>query len=115
MLVDDEETVVKLLKMLLEMDGFEVRVAPSSELALQRAVEWKPDGFLVDYNLTDGSGIDLITKLRSEAEFENVAIIMASGHPKEEEALAAGANVFLLKPFEPNDLVDAFTRLTGMA
>lgn len=104
MLVDDDQNTVKLLQMLLEMDGFEVIIAPNSESAMEQAKEVKPDAFLVDYHLSDASGADLVRDLRSEKAFSKVPIIMTSGLDHSDEAIEIGASEFLLKPFEPNDL-----------
>ncbi len=108
LIVDDERTTVKLLQTLLEMDGFEVLNAARGQEALEVAQKTPPDAFLVDYRLVDMTGLDLIAALRNQPAFAQTPIVMASGLDMEEQALAAGANLFLIKPFEPNKLADIF-------
>ena len=113
LIVDDDETMVTLLKTLLAYDGFEVATAPDSASATVQAREFTPDAFLVDYYLADSAGTDLIQKLRADSRFREAPIILASGIEREAEALASGADVFLVKPFNPADLVAMLKRLLG--
>lgn len=111
MIVDDDKTTVDLLKMLLELDGFEVVVSPTGHGTPARAHETQPDAFLVDFNLPDADGTEVVEKLREDDVFKAKPIIMASGMERGKEALAAGANHFLSKPFEPDDLVAVLNSL----
>lgn len=113
MIVDDDRTTVRLLQKLLEMDGFESTAAANGQIALNMVDEARPDVFLVDYHLADMNGVELVTRLRSDPRFGCSPIVMASGLDKEDEALKAGADAFLLKPFEPEDMIDLFLDLLG--
>ncbi len=113
LIVDDDRTTVKLLQTLLEMDGFDVLVAPRGQTALEIAYDSGPDIVLVDFHLADMDGIEVVTRLRSDSAFDSMPIVMASGLDMEDEALNAGADVFLVKPFEPNSLADLFYGLLG--
>jgi len=108
LIVDDERTTVKLLQTLLEMDGFEILNAARGQEALEVAQNTPPDAFLIDYRLVDMTGLELVKTLRSHPTFAQTPIVMASGLDMEEQALAVGANLFLIKPFEPNKLADIF-------
>ena len=81
MIIDDDRTTSGLLKILLELDGFEVTLAPKGETALEEAKEIKPDAFVVDINLADALGTDVVRQLRSEEQFAKSAIVMTSGLP----------------------------------
>lgn len=111
MIVDDDRTSTSLLKTLLEMDGFEVVVVTVGQEAMGEANAFVPDVFLVDYHLNDMSGIDLIHSLRASAKFEHTPIVMASGRDVGKEAKAAGANAFLVKPYDPSQLSEQLTSL----
>lgn len=113
MIVDDEPTTASSLKLLLELDGFEVVVAPTSESAINQAGSQRPDAFLVDYHLADVAGTEFIKKLRTDARFVKTPVIMSSGLNREDEALASGADRFLIKPFDPGELVDLINELLG--
>lgn len=113
MIVDDDRTTVRLLQTLLEMDGFEVSMASRGQQAIELAREIIPDAFLVDYHLTDMPGVELIAQLRSDSLFAATPIVMASGLDVETDALKAGADTFLVKPFEPGKLAGVFNDLIG--
>ncbi len=111
MIVDDDRITVSLLRTLLELDGFDVIQSPDGASAFNKALEVKPDAFLVDFHLADCEGTDFVKRVRAEAHFARTPVIMASGSEREDEARAAGANYFLIKPFDPGDLVDILKRL----
>jgi DNA-binding response OmpR family regulator len=113
MIVDDDHTTTSLLKQLLEMDDFEVIVVPRGQDALQKALEFHPDVFLVDYHLSDIAGTDFVRQLRASETFAKTPVVMASGRDVEREAKAAGANLFLVKPFDPGQLATHFSGLIG--
>jgi DNA-binding response OmpR family regulator len=101
LIVDDDRTTVKLLQTLLQMDGFDVLIAPRGQTALELAQDTPPDLFLVDFHLADMDGLDVVAHLRADPAFADTPIV-------EEEALKAGADLFLVKPFEPNKLAGLF-------
>jgi two-component system phosphate regulon response regulator PhoB len=113
LIVDDDPTTVKLLRTLLELDGFDVDVAARGQMAIEKVQETSPDVFLIDYHLQDMEGVELVAHLRATAQFAQAPIVMASGLDCEDEALEAGANAFLIKPFEPNSLAELFYDLLG--
>jgi DNA-binding response OmpR family regulator len=113
MIVDDDHTMVKLLQTLLELDGFDVSVARQGGDVINVATESKPDILLMDYHLTDTTGVEVLKKLRASTEFATIPVVIASGMNVEDEVIAAGANAFLTKPFEPDELPILFNRLIG--
>lgn len=113
MIVDDDRTTVKLLQTLLELDGFEISVAPRGGDVIPLANQVNPDIFLMDYHLSDMDGVDVLRELRAGGAFVNTPIVMTSGLDVKDEVMEAGANEFLVKPFEPDDLPTLFRRLIG--
>jgi DNA-binding response OmpR family regulator len=114
LIVEDDQTSVKLLKILLEeVHGYQVSVARHGADVVSMASEVKPDVFLIDYHLTDMDGLTLIGSLRSNPLFEKTPIVMASGLDVEIEATKAGANAFLVKPYEPDELANLFKMYTS--
>lgn len=104
-----------LLQRLLELEpeDFQVQVAPTGEKALSLANSNPPDLFMIDLNLADSNGLTLLQNLRAQPHFAHTPMIMSSGMNVEQEALAAGADLFLLKPFEPGEIADIFLKLIG--
>lgn len=116
MIVDDDRTTVKLLQTLLELDGFEVSVSPRGGDVIPLAAKVVPDVFLMDYHLSDMDGVEVLRDLRAGAAngvFVNTPIVMTSGLDVEDEVMEAGANAFLVKPFEPEELPILFNRLVN--
>ena len=111
MIVDDDRTTVTLLQTLLEMDGFDVVLVPRGSMVLDKAHQEKPDLFLLDYHLADMEGTTIVTNLRADPQFAKTPIIVASGLNVEGEAKKAGANMFLIKPFDPGSLATIFNKL----
>lgn len=111
LIVDDDVTTVALLEMLLELDGFAVSIAYRGADAIPKMVADNPDIMMIDYHLTDIEGVEIIKEVRQHADFKDIPIVMASGMDMSYEAEKAGANEFLIKPFEPNDLPELFNRL----
>lgn len=97
--------------MLLEMEGFAVDSASTGAAALALTEQQSPDVVMVDYHLNDMTGLELITKLRERDHLSATPVLVASGRDIEPEARKAGATEFLLKPFEPDDLIAALKRL----
>lgn len=111
MIVDDDRTTVRLLQTLLELDGFEITVTMRGQDVVKLAGETHPDLFFMDYNLSDMNGGDVARALRADPHFAETPIVMTSGMDVEQKALAAGATIFLVKPFEPDELPGLFNRL----
>jgi DNA-binding response OmpR family regulator len=111
LIVDDDRTTVGLLKTLLELDGFSVEAVPDSATGCKVALNIVPDAFLVDFHLADSEGTDFVRWLRAQEPFGQTPVVMASGMEREDAAVSAGANHFLIKPFDPSDLVDVLKKL----
>ncbi len=104
MIIDDDRTTVSLLQTLLELDDFEVVIVARGGQVVERAQQTMPDVFLMDYHLADMTGVQVTKLLRKTPQFAHTPIVVASGLNVEDEARAAGANMFLTKPFEPSGL-----------
>ena len=113
MIVDNDHATGSLLQTLLELDGFTVMTVQRGLQALERARATPPDIFLLDFKLDDMDGTDLARQLRATAQFARTPIVIASGMNVETEAIAAGANMFLVKPFEPSQLAGILNKLIG--
>ncbi|GAB4519915.1 MAG: hypothetical protein OHK0046_29480 [Anaerolineae bacterium] len=113
MIVDDDRTTVSLLQTLLELDGYQVSVVGRGRDVMAKVEEVLPDIILMDYHLSDIAGVEVLRDLRAHASFATLPVIIASGLDVEEEVMQAGANKFLIKPFEPDDLPTLFNTLIG--
>lgn len=103
--IDDEKQIRKLLRIGLTAEGFEVSEASGAEEGLDAVVKLKPDVVLLDLNLPDGYGLDLLKRIR---EFSDVSVIVLSVKDKEAdkiELLEAGADDYITKPFGMGELL----------
>jgi DNA-binding response OmpR family regulator len=113
--VDDDPSTTTLVRMLLEMEGFDVDTSLNYEQALAAA---SPDvaTFIIDCNLARGeSGVALLRAIRQgeTAAPNDVPAILVSGDQRlEDEALDAGASAFLAKPYSPVQLSEMVHLLT---
>ena len=64
MIVDDDRTMNSLLKTLLELEGFQVVLAPHGDMVLATALAEKPDAVLMDVHIADANGMDLLKQIR---------------------------------------------------
>ena len=104
--VDDDETILKLIKMKLEVEGYGVVTASSAEAALERAGAETFDVALLDYKLTDKNGIALMTDLFQLNPEMPVIILTAYGTIKGAvEAMKKGAYGYIAKPFDYDELL----------
>lgn len=114
LVTEDEPDTRALLELVLRAAGCEVISTDNSDQALQLAKTNSLDLYLLDNWMANVSGIDLCRKLR---EFdEQTPILFYSGAAYEsdkKEALAAGAQGYLVKPCDPENLVSEILRLTS--
>jgi len=90
--------------MWLEMEGWRVSGVARGEPVLEIGHENGIDAFVIDCHLPDIDGLELVRAIRADKELAGKVVIAASGRELEKEALSAGADVFLYKPFLPSDL-----------
>lgn len=105
LLAEDDVTMVSLLKTLLEMEGFDVIALHADDDVSEAVKKENPSVLLLDFHLSHQNGLDILDKLRSEAETKDVRVVMSSGANVKEECMNHGANGFLLKPYMPDDLI----------
>jgi DNA-binding response OmpR family regulator len=107
MLIEDDRTMLSLLKTLLTLEGFQVVIAGDEavDTLLANIVKEQPDVILMDVNLRQGNGLDLLSGMRSNPEFDTIRVIMSSGMDFKDECLQKGAQGFIMKPYMPDDLI----------
>ena len=107
-IVEDEPSIVQLVKYNLEKQNFKVLVSNNGEEGLQEIKKTEPDLILLDWMLPDLSGIDICKALRKDTKFKNIPIIMLTARSQEEDkvlGLNVGADDYLPKPFSNLELI----------
>lgn len=108
LVVDDDHENSELITHYLEGEGHTFQFADDGESALHRVRAWKPQAILLDVNLKEESGLDLIPRIRSAMSDDYASIILISGGMTVEDVtrgLDAGADDYLTKPFRAQDLI----------
>jgi DNA-binding response OmpR family regulator len=104
LICEDEAALRELVRVSLG-DGFGFIEASDGVEALELAREHRPDVIVLDLMLPGLSGLDVLSQLREEANQSNLPIVVISAwSDARDDALAAGADRFVLKPFLPDDL-----------
>ena len=116
--VDDDEELVELIKDALELDGrFEVRVANNGFDAGMVIREYRPDIIVLDVMLPDINGREVCQRIRSDPALDDCQIVCISGMvetDKIDDLKEAGANDFVQKPFEVENLIDTICKHLDM-
>jgi|SRR5581483_2675834 len=111
---EDEELILEGLRMLLEAKGFRVLCALDGEQTLLSAQREKPDILILDIGIPKIDGVEVCRRLKSDEATRGIRILMATGQGRQEavkDAMAAGADGYLLKPFGGPKLVEALQEL----
>jgi len=105
LIVDDDENICEVLKMYLESAGYSTRLCHDGKVAQEVFMEYKPDLVLLDIMLPHVDGIDVLKWIRRENETP-VIMLTAKGETFDKVlGLELGADDYIVKPFEPKELV----------
>ncbi|HEX4460673.1 MAG TPA: response regulator, partial [Polyangia bacterium] len=110
LLVDDDPLIQQLVKSALESDGFVVTVATDGVEALRMTRQLRPAAVLLDIRLPRLDGWDVLAQLKSDPEVAGVPIIILSVEEERARGFSLGACEYLIKPIEPERLVDVVRR-----
>ena len=112
LIVEDNADLLSVLVSLLELTGHTVVAAGGYNEAVAAIERRKPQLAVLDYHLSSrGQGLSMLDLIRSRADLADTRVIMISGVDVSDESLAKGADGFLQKPFELDDLLAEMARL----
>ncbi|MGB9692003.1 MAG: response regulator [Candidatus Sumerlaeaceae bacterium] len=106
--VDDELDLLLIIKTALSSEGFEVITATNGPDALAMAEDEKPDLIILDVMMPEMNGFEVLQALRESVTTERIPVIMLTGVSEREkirDALSAGIDYYIVKPFQLHDLV----------
>jgi CheY-like chemotaxis protein len=107
LIVDDNVTNLKLARVLLESEGYEVRTAIDAEEALKVLQAFKPRLLLMDIQLPGMDGLELTRRLKADSSTRDIVIIALTAYAMkgdEEKARAAGCDGYITKPINTESL-----------
>ena len=104
-MVEDEPDIRRLIVLHLERDGFRCRTASNGPEALREARAVVPDLVVLDLMLPGTSGVDVLASLRSDPGMGDTPVVVISAWTHAQQAAVdAGADRFVPKPFDPDEL-----------
>ena len=101
LVVDDDKVFGELLTTILDLEGYQSVVLSHPDEVVPTARQMKPALVLMDVHIVHGDTLGVLKELKADETLKKVPVVMASGMDRSAECLAAGADVFLLKPFRP--------------
>ena len=105
LVIDDNEDILFMLKAMLNFKGYTVSVKENTYDLENFITALSPSIIIMDMLLSGADGREICKQIKASALLCSIPILMISAHPQaKEECLAAGANYFLAKPFEMNDI-----------
>jgi CheY-like chemotaxis protein len=108
LIVDDYPDTVESLAIVLELAGFDVEVAHDGPEALSLLPSYQPRAIVLDIGLPGMDGWEVARTIRASQHARDLFIVAVSGHASQhhiDESLAAGCDVHLIKPVNPDELV----------
>jgi len=114
LVVDDEEDIATALSIRLKAMGFDVLLAHDGMTALTKAREEKPDLILLDIMLPKLDGYKVCRILKFDEKYRHIPIIMITAKVSESDikmGAEVGADSYLVKPFNPNELISKIREL----
>lgn len=107
LVLDDDPDICIMIKMVLDYYGYDAMDAENEENARKIISSNHIDLLIMDMLLSGVDGTDICRQLKQDKETSSIPILMFSAHPTAKETcLAAGADDFISKPFEMNDMMD---------
>ncbi len=115
LIVDDSRVSRKMLRNLLELSGYEVVAeAVNGKEGLELFEKMNPDIVLMDITMPEINGIESLRAIKKQRESAKVIIISGTGHNQRKiEAINAGAEIYITKPYDDNEILEALQNCQG--
>jgi two-component system KDP operon response regulator KdpE len=105
LVVDDEPQITRVLKTTLSAQGYGIRTAADGKQALQEMKSWTPDLIITDLRMPNMDGLELCRSVRNESRLPIIVLSVKGEETIKVEALDAGADDYITKPFNVNELL----------
>lgn len=104
LVVDDEQQITRVLRTTLATKGYEIRVANDGEMALEIMKDWVPNLIITDLMMPNLDGVQLCRRVRTMSEVPIIVLSVRGQERSKIEALDAGADDYITKPFSMGEL-----------
>lgn len=118
LVIDDNPQNLKLMRLLLTDEGYEVSTAADAEAALQMLDDVEPRAILMDIQLPGMDGLELTRRLKGDDRRRDIVVIALTAYAMkgdEEKAIAAGCDAYVTKPVDMDSLVALLARVVPAA
>lgn len=109
LVVDDDPVILRLLQVNFEMEGHAVLTAADGAEGLARIREARPDVVVADIMMPNVDGLELLARVRADDTLADLPVVLLSAKAQTyevDQGLAAGADDYVTKPFDPLELVE---------
>ncbi len=103
--MDDESQITRVLRTSLSAQGYDIRVANSGEMAMEIMKDWQPNLIITDLSMPSMDGIEFTRHVRAVSQVPIVVLSVRDKEQQKVEALDAGADDYVTKPFGMNELL----------
>jgi two-component system KDP operon response regulator KdpE len=105
LVVDDELQIARVLRTSLQAQGYEVKTAADGEAGYNAAMDWLPDLIVTDLSMPAMNGVELCRAVREKSRVPIIVLSVRGEEKSKIEALDAGADDYVTKPFSMNELL----------
>ena len=114
LVIEDSLTMQRLLSYVLEKEGYDVYIANDGEEGMEKARAIKPDLIFTDLMMPVKDGFEVCREIRSDKKLKDVILIILTARGQDsdvEKGLQAGADDYLMKPFDPPKVVERVKKI----
>ena len=118
LVVDDDEVIRQLIAVNLQLEGFDVATAVDGQDCLDRVVEVAPDVITLDVMMPRLDGWETAVQLRRSPDTAHIKVILITARAQEDDkahGTQVGADAYLTKPFDPNEMIRVVRELAGVS
>lgn len=116
LIAEDDRTLRRLLSILFRKAGYEVADVENGRAAIDTALTFHPNVIVLDSTMPVMDGLEAVVEMNSHPELAKIAKLILSGHSlsgDKDRALQCGANDYLTKPFNRDELLECVRKLAG--
>jgi CheY-like chemotaxis protein len=116
LVVDDDEVIRRLIAVNLQLEGFEVDTAVDGQDCLEKVTGIGPDVITLDVMMPRLDGWETAVQLRKSPDTAHIKVVLISARAQEDDkdhGARVGADAYLTKPFDPNEMIRVVRELAG--